>query len=368
MHICFIEDTKLHGGTQLWVQDAVKYFLKKNWEITIITPENGWLAEECKKEQLPINIKTYDYYSITTETENFVDLWSQALSKCEIAICTVHPPREGFHCTTFSTECIIKSNLEVMLITKTGTIVPNYLREFYAPSALKKSKIITISKTIFQYLIEEYKLPENQIKNIYQGIDLNYFKINVNENLVTNENHTPILGCIGYLEYRKGQKYLLEALSKLKERFPKIFLFIVGDGPDKELLTKKIKELHLENSVALIPFTRDPVKILKRLSILILPSIVKEGLPNVILEAFALKIPVIASNIGGISEVVKNGKTGYIIPPKDVDKLVEAVQKLWEDKKTYNLMKVNAQNLVTNQHNRKRQLEKFEKYFKSLIK
>jgi glycosyltransferase involved in cell wall biosynthesis len=370
MHLAFIEDTELHGGTQLWVFDAIKFFLQQGWKITVITPKGGWLANECEEKNLSVMITTYSYSEIISENIEFITLWVQSLNQCEIAICTVHPPRNGFHCAVFAGKCIKSFNLKTKLITKTGTIVTSYLREYYFSNELINSHVVTISKAIFKYLISTYQIPENKIQNIYQGINLDYFsqRKEKKEVLGLKQKFTPIFGCFGYLFERKGQSILLEAFSKVVLHYPMSHLLIVGDGPEEAKLKNITTELDLRGSVTFIPFTRNPVDIYNILDILVVPSLSKEGLPNVILEAFAMKVPVIASNIGGVSEVVKNYNTGYLINPGNVDELANALLEIWEKKEIYQLMSKNGRSLIEGHHDRKKQFFKFKKYFESLAK
>lgn len=373
MHLAFIEDTKLQGGTQLWVHDAIHYFLKKKLKVTLITPEDGWLAEEFIKKGIKINVVTYNYELIAVSEYEFIDVWIQALSKCNVAICTVHPPRRTFHSKVFASHCIFKSNLKTVLVTKTGTIVPSYLKEYYLSVNNSNERIVTISKTIQDYLLQKFQFPKEKIQLIYQGINLDYFNLDreyrINNDFVKNfekSNKSPILGCIGYLGSRKGQKFLIEAMSILASKIPNVHLLIVGDGPDKELLLSLSRNLNLENSITFIPFTIDPRQIYNIIDILILPSINKEGLPNVILEAFAMMVPVIATNIGGIAEIVVNYETGILIDPKISKQIENAVLELWDNKKLFKRIKNNSKRFILTNHDRNKQFSEYENYFTSL--
>jgi glycosyltransferase involved in cell wall biosynthesis len=372
MHLAFIEDTKLHGGTQLWVMDAVEFFLSQGWEITVITPTNGWIAKECYKISKTINLVTYDYLGIITQSKKFIRIWGDSLAKSDIALCTVHPPRKNFHCSIFAAKCIKELDLNVTLVTKTGTIVPSYKRQYYLSNQLRNSRIITITKTIYQHLMSEYKIPEDKMKLLYQGIDLRYFRIQEEAKKSSLRDqfsaYKPIIGCIGSLEKRKGQIYLLRAIDTIRrEKIPNIHLLIIGDGPDEERLKEKVNELDLQSMVTFVPFTRSILEYLVVCDILALPSISKEGLPNVILEAFSMKIPVVASDIGGISEVVKNNLTGSLVEPGSVNDLVNAILNMWQDQKCYIKMGMNAKQLVMDHHNRKSQMFRFEEYFRTFL-
>ena len=134
------------------------------------------------------------------------------------------------------------------------------------------------------------------------------------------------------------------------------------------MLINVINELKLHSNVSIIPFTRNTKRIYQACDILALPSISKEGLPNVILEGFALNIPCVASKIGGIPEVVKNGYSGYLVEPGNVEDLVDALVTLWKDQGKFTEMGQQARRLVVDHHNRETQMFQFEKYFKSLLK
>ncbi len=373
MHIAFIEDTELYGGTQLWVLDAVDFFLLQGWKITVITPKSGWIAKECQKNYESVNLTTYDYLDITTQTKNYVQLWGNALANSDIAVCTVHPPRDNnFHCSIFAARCIQDMGIRVILVTKTGTIVPSYHRQYYLPDQLANSRVIGITKTIYQYLIQEYYIPEERIIHIYQGIDLNYFEDKKRETSYLNKQLSegrPIIGCIGSLEDRKGQSYLLKAIEKLKRNhLPNIQVIIVGDGPDEATLKSLVSELNLHSNISFFPFSRDPLKFFLMCDFVVLPSISKEGLPNVILESFSLTIPVIASKIGGVSEIVRNGYTGILVEPRNVEDLVNAILKLWLDQTSRIKMGLNGRKVIVNRHDRKTQMFKFQEFFKSLLR
>ncbi len=370
MHLGFIEDTKLHGGTQLWVYEAIQFYIIQGIEITLLTPANGWLAKECKNDS--INLVTYDYKKITTKDFTGLKIWIKALKHCDVAICTVHPPRENFHCSIFAAKCIKKANLKTYLVTKTGTVVPTYRREFYLPDQSIRSSIITIINSTKIFLIQNYNIPADMIKTIYQGIDIERFSSNADrissvKTIFPLGDSSPVLGCIGSLEQRKGQLLLLKALLKLISKdLPKIHLLIVGDGPDKRFLRETVIDLELESNVTFIPFTREPVKIYERIDILVLPSLYKEGLPNVVLESLAMDKPVIASDLGGISEVVKNGKNGYLVELGNIDHLAEAIKNMWSDRTNYRSLCDNARQAIEKKFHRTAQFKKFLEYFHNL--
>ena len=370
MRVCFIEDTDLRGGTQIWVSEAVRIFISRGADVTVLTSKSGWLAQDCA--DTGAKVVTYDYDGVIKQDEENVDIWAEALSDSDVAVCTVHPAREGFHCSVFAAKVISEKGLETILIPKTGTIVPEYKREYYAPVQDINYKVIVITDFTRRYLIDTYKIPAENVELIYQGTEVAKFTKNP-ANLEKAKtayslpvNAAPILGSVGSFEERKGQVVFLEALKKMKEKLPDVHLMLVGDGPDEQMLKQKVNEMDLESSVSFFPFTSTPQLIFEIVDILVLSSLYKEGLPNVLLEAMSMELPVVSSNLAGVPEIVKNGETGYMVKPGDIDDLSEAVIKLWSDKEAYNSMSKNARKLMEDKFDKKRQFDEFLNYFKRI--
>lgn len=371
LNIGFIEDTPLHGGTQIWVTEAVKDFLSKGHNVTVLAPENSWVFKECKK--LNANVTGYDYREVEKETSAEMLKWKKALESSSVAVCTVHPPRNGFHCSVFAAKVIKKFNLDSVLLPKTGTIVPEYKREFYIPDESIKSHVITITDFTRKYLIENYKIPEDEITLIYQGTDITSFKPGSHifeeskRRYLLPDSSYPVVGNVGSFEKRKGQKILIDSFKDVISEFPDAKLMFVGDGPDEELLKARVKEYDLQESVKFFPFTREPQYVYGRIDLLVLSSLYKEGLPNVLLESLAMGIPVIASDIAGIPEIVIEEKTGYLVKPGDKKQLTDSIIKMVSDIEKMREMGRNGIEYVISNFDKKRQFDSFLRFFNKIV-
>lgn len=366
MNICFIEDTMLHGGTQLWVVDAVRTYHEQGDMVTLLAPEQSWVHEQCQGSG--VNTPTYPFMRPDTNLDVLKKTWMGAMEGCDTAICTVHPPRDNFHCMVFAARCIEEAGLHTHLIAKTGTIVPSYLREYYLPDGDISSSVIAISAATQQYLVNEYGLPEKKVALIYQGIDSKRFRSSERlqaesmRRYPLKENTAPVIGCIGSFEERKGQSILLETMVELRDGLlPQTHLLLLGDGPQKEEIIDLIDRMDLNSVVTIHPFTNEPEYALGRLDLLVLPSLGMEGLPNVLQESLAMGIRVIGTDVGGVSEVVEDGVTGYVVSPGDPTALAGAIRKMWGDKKTYAEMRLNGIKLVREKFNRGTQLQDLRK-------
>ena len=370
MHICFVEDTYLHGGTQIWVSEAMRDFMGKGHEVTLLTADGGFNARDGV--QTDARIVTYDFDAVKSEDEHHRDLWKNALTGTDVAICTVHPPRDGFHCSLFAARCIEESGLGTILMPKTGTIVPEYKREFYQPPRDIRTHVISITGFTRQYLLDEYEIPEQHVSLIYQGTEVSRFmpdagrKAEALARYRLPEGAGPVLGNVGSLEPRKGQLVLLEAIVQMRETLPDVHLMLVGDGPDEEQLRARIEELSLSANVTVFPFTREPMHVFERIDILVLSSLFKEGLPNVILEALSMGIPVVSSRMAGVPEVVIDGETGWMVEPGDAQQLAAAVVRLWADPAECRSMGLAGRRMMREKMDKVHQFDAFLARFEAL--
>lgn len=372
MHIGFIEDTHLHGGTQIWVTEAVRAFIARGHDVTLLAPTDSWVVKHCEKTGA--RIRTYDWDNVVHESPADQAIWTEALAPCDVAICTVHPPREGFHCSVFAGKCIKEGGLSTHLIPKTGTIVPEYKREFYLPEPSINSSVIAIADFTRQYLVDAYKLPENRVHLVYQGTDLQAFhstpegRAEALKRYTLPENAAPVLGCVGSFEPRKGQTVLFDAVAKLAAGpLPDIHLILVGDGPDEAMLREKIKTLKMEKHITMFPFTNEPIYVFERIDITVLASLYKEGLPNVLLESLAMNTPAVSTELGGVREAIIDGKTGYVVAPDDSDQLADAIHRLWSDQDAYAHIREHIRTFVEERFDKQRQFDRFIELFQKLV-
>jgi glycosyltransferase involved in cell wall biosynthesis len=139
-----------------------------------------------------------------------------------------------------------------------------------------------------------------------------------------------LVGIVAHLADHKGHKYLVDATKILKDKAPKIKIIIVGEGPLLMDLSRQAKDIHVEDMVFFLGFREDVPKILSSLDLFVLSSYL-EGMGSSIMDAMAHKLPVVATNVGGIPEVVLDGKTGLLVPPRRPDALAEAILQLYRD-------------------------------------
>lgn len=193
------------------------------------------------------------------------------------------------------------------------------------------NKVIAISQSVAQSLRKFEFVSSKKIFVLHNGIDFDRFnKIASNKAILPGKEI--IIGLVCRLEPQKGISYLLLAMRTILAKFPNTKLEIVGDGSLRQELEEFSKKLGISNSVKFFGKFADVIPFYKRMNIFVLPSIY-EGFGIVLLEAMAAGVPVVATNVDGIKEVVTDGKNGVLVKPKDPDAIADAVIKLIENDK-----------------------------------
>jgi glycosyltransferase involved in cell wall biosynthesis len=146
-----------------------------------------------------------------------------------------------------------------------------------------------------------------------------------------------------------------------------VHLLMVGDGPDERVLREMAEALGLEDHISFFAFTDEPNYVFEMLDLTVLPSLEKEGLPNVLLESMSMGVPVVSSRIGGIAEIVIPGETGSMVDPGEPGELAEAIHALWADQDRYQRMKIKARELIASQFDKAAQYDRFLAHFRALV-
>lgn len=216
-------------------------------------------------------------------------------------------------------------------------------------------KPIAVSEAVAQHW--QAKLQNAKVEVIPNGIPYGGF-LTAQGNLKAELNLSPdsvLIGMIGRINPGKGQLFFLEIAEKIARKHPQAHFILVGDPfPGYEYILqeiqKEIRRKKLESSVSYLGFRTDIPEVMASLDIFVLPSVMPDSFPTVILEAMAASKPVVATQSGGASEMVLEGETGFLIPIKHVKAGTAAISILLEDP---SLRKTLGEN------GRKRVLEKF---------
>jgi glycosyltransferase involved in cell wall biosynthesis len=139
-----------------------------------------------------------------------------------------------------------------------------------------------------------------------------------------------VIGTAGRLVELKGIEYLIRAVAAMHSEFPTLRLEIAGSGPQRSKLEEEVARAGLIQKVQFLGWIDDLNKVLPGWDVFVMPSL-EEGFPIAALDAMAAGVPVIASAVGGVPELIQDGKTGWLVPPRDADALASRLRLLLRD-------------------------------------
>jgi glycosyltransferase involved in cell wall biosynthesis len=177
--------------------------------------------------------------------------------------------------------------------------------------------------------------PAEKLLKIHSGVDVKQFKQS-NGNMVEKrrslglDQNGNVVGFVGWLLPIKGPEYLLKAMEYVWQEYPETALVFVGKGDlDVDLRTQALR-VSANGRVKFLGWREDIDEIMPVFDMLVLPSL-NEGMGRVLVEAMAAGKPVVASRVGGIPDLVRDGETGYLVPPADEKALADGIKKLLDD-------------------------------------
>jgi glycosyltransferase involved in cell wall biosynthesis len=209
---------------------------------------------------------------------------------------------------------------------------------------------------------------------IYNGIDVKSLKFltkeKAREELINKLSkfftfNKPVsdwqmIGTIANLYSSKGLEYLIEIANVLVKKYPRLIFMVIGKGRERKKLRKLIRKYHLEDKFFLLSdIPTNAYKYLKAFDIFVLPSI-KEGFPWTILEAMAAEVPIVATEISAIPEVLKNNQSAILVKPKNPKQLTEAVESLIKNPELKEKLIQQAREIVEKKFTLEKMIDKIE--------
>ena len=196
------------------------------------------------------------------------------------------------------------------------------------------NKVICNSKKSHQ-LVRKFFVPKRKISIIRNGIDINFFTKTIPQPDELRKTHGIgkddfVLGTIANFRKIKNYPFLIHAFKILFQRNKKLKLICVGGGYHLPDIKRMVLEYHLENAVIFTGHSRHVIDYLSLMDVFFLCSL-KEGFPNVLLQAMAMSLPVVASDVGGCSEIIDHMKNGMLYPSNDLAKFIETIELLTTD-------------------------------------
>ncbi len=195
--------------------------------------------------------------------------------------------------------------------------------------------VIVPSEVIGRHMIDDFKVSSKSIRCIPRSVNLKRFKIR------TKRKKKPEASCtiaiLGRITPLKGHIYFIKAMAKVVRTIPYAKIWIIGDVPEKKESYKReleslARRLGLANNIQFLGTRKDVPELLAKCDVVVLSTITQEAFGRVILEAQAVGVPVVATKVGGVVDIIKHEKTGLLVMPKDTEQMGIEVLRLIKDK------------------------------------
>ncbi len=305
-----------------------EYFISKQYEVHIISFRS-------------INLKSVKIHHIHPPKfliiSQVTKLWRKlgylfSINKIRKLIISINPDILHAHWATSYGLLGALSNFHPFIISVWGRDIidsptNNWLLKKIIEYSLSKADAITATSKMLKKETEKYIDTNRKVFYVPFGIDLKKFK----KNTYMEKDNSICIGIVKSLEHKYGIKYLIKAFARLKLEFHDITLLIVGGGSLYNELVLLVKKLNIKNDVNFVGEidNDDVTDYLHKMDIFVVPSISESETFGVsAVEASACCLPVIASNIGGLPEVVIDGETGLLVEPENIDDLFNKLKKM----------------------------------------
>ncbi len=216
------------------------------------------------------------------------------------------------------------------------TTCHGYYSKHLFSAVMGYSKLIIVpSQVIGRHMVDDFKVPAQNVRCIPRSVDLQRFNTSREEK---SKNTQPVISIVGRITPLKGHMYFLRAMAQVLRKMPQVKVWVIGDAPlgketYREELQVLVRRLGLSDCVEFLGTRQDVAQLLAKTDLLVMSSIVPEAFGRVILEAQAVGVPVVATSVGGVVEIIDHEKTGLLVLPKDSEAIADACLRILSDKK-----------------------------------
>lgn len=330
--ICQVLHSLCVGGAEILAARLARNLQDEFRFVFACLDDAGFLADELSRDGFPVHVLRrqpgFDWRLVRT--------LSQLFRREQVDVIHAHQYAPFAYCAMargwWSKQGIV--------FTEHGRHQPDYPRpkRIFANKYLLRPQdtAIGVGEAVRQALIQNEGLPPQRVQVIYNGIDLTKFDPDApRREAIRNElgfaANDFLIFQVARLDYLKDHATALRMMARIKRTDRPIKLVIIGDGPERATIERLQTELQLESSVRLLGQRTDVARLIQAADALLLTS-VSEGIPLTLIEGMAAGLPIVATDVGGVGEVVISETTGLLAPAKDDAQLASQVVRLLENR------------------------------------
>jgi len=335
VRILVVVKAMVAGGLETYLVNVLSAIDRQKYKVTIVctAERENWYKDELDK----LGVKTITCPNPYSQI-GYVHRIGKIIRELDIDV--VCDFRSDFSAPTLLAAKRAGVKKRIAMYRNTGRgFRPDPLRNLYVNimhrcTKLWATRIIGNTGKVLDAFYPGWK-DNDKFAVVYNGVDLNKFSPDVSGQSIRQElvvsSDCIIIGHVGRFYIQKNHIILLKSFARLKQEVENIHLLLVGDGELRRDIEKQIKQLGIAEYVTLAGVRKDVPKMLAAMDIFFFPSLY-EGMPNALIEAMACGLPIVASNIPEIVEIITTELSEQLIDPNDVTGFVEALRKLVTDK------------------------------------
>lgn len=319
MVILQMEASRGFGGQEEWVLRLTTALAKRGHRIGISCYPNSPVSrktEDMGLLQWPLRIRN------SLDPKAILGLL-RIIRRKGIEVIHTHDAK-----TTWTAYFASRLSLRRPVLVRTRHLIHHSKYAF--PYTFLSDRVVPVSQHLRNYLVEDLGVSPSKVVVISPGVDTDLFNAETTDPTVRKEfgipRGVPVIGTVAFLRDEKGHRFLVEAARTVLQRHADTYFLFVGSGSKTQegVLRGMITQRGMEDHFVFTGYRTDIPRLLAAMDIFVLPSI-REAMGISIVEAMAMKKPVIASRTGGIPEVLVNEETGLLVPPGDPVALADAI-------------------------------------------
>jgi glycosyltransferase involved in cell wall biosynthesis len=368
--VLFYTDTPYAGGAENQMYLLAKFLDKEKYEVKLICSNfktlDDW-ATRFESEGIEV-VKLNVFHK--HDPRHYVQLKEYIKREtCDLMHIHVWNPAS----CRYAFMAANKYNLPLIVTEHDPFELPKFKKYIKNKLMKRVQKIVTVSHANQKLMQKLYPELKNYTTTIHNGIDATWFEsqlLNFSEKKMQEfreeefdaDDDTKVILTVAELHERKGLEYLIKAMPAILEKIPNTKLIIVGEGPQRQDIEKLIEKEGLAKNIKLLGHRKSIPKIMASANLFVLPS-VKEAFGLVILEAMAAWLPVLATKVGGIPEIIEDGVNGFLIEPKNSEKLTKKILELFNENFNFEEYIKNAQTILKEKFDAKAMAKQYEKIY-----
>ncbi len=363
-------ETSGPGGAETVLLNIAGSIDKNRFNPTVVLHKSRWLHEQLLKNEIETEIipskRSWDMVFLVKLIRyckrHKIDLIHSHLFGANLYSCLAGAVLRLPVITTFHNELFFQGRLEKYIALK-STIIRNFA-----------AQMVFVAEYMKKDYAEQLDFPENKSLTVYNGIELSDGINNCDCSPMQKElgisDDDLLVGHIANLRVPKGHRYLIKAASIVCKNIPNAKFLLIGDEGDgsiKKEIEDSIAESGLEENIRLLGFRKDVNMFLQLIDVFILSS-TSEGLPLSVIEAMGSSKPVVATDVGGLSEIVAPDKTGFLVEPKNAEALAEKLIFLLENKALRNRMGRAGRKIIEEKYSLQTMIDNYQNLYEELLK